>query len=107
VKRGDLVVAAAPGAYGKPRPHLVVQADVFMAHPSVTLLLITSELTAAPLCRVTVDPSDTNGLRAISQIALDKAVTLPADKITNVIGQLDVDTMVRVTRGLAVWLGIA
>jgi mRNA interferase MazF len=27
LKRGDIVVVAAPGDYGKPRPAVVVQAD--------------------------------------------------------------------------------
>ena len=42
--RGDLVTVAASGDYGKPRPALVVQADVYAEHPSVTVLPLTSEL---------------------------------------------------------------
>jgi len=34
VKRGDLVSIALQGAYGKPRPAVVVQADLFVEHPS-------------------------------------------------------------------------
>ena len=36
MKRGDLVTVALPGDFGKPRPALVVQADLFNAtHASV------------------------------------------------------------------------
>ena len=38
MRRGDLVTIALPGAYGKPRPALVIQSDLFDEHPSVTVL---------------------------------------------------------------------
>ncbi|EQD75369.1 transcriptional modulator of MazE/toxin, MazF, partial [mine drainage metagenome] len=37
MKRGDVVTVVAPGDYGKPRPALVVQSDLFQDHPSVTV----------------------------------------------------------------------
>ena len=46
IRRGDLVTVALPGNYGKPRPALVIQSDLFEEHPSVTILPITSELKA-------------------------------------------------------------
>jgi mRNA interferase MazF len=33
VRRGDLVTVALPGDYGKPRPALVIQSDLFAEHP--------------------------------------------------------------------------
>jgi mRNA interferase MazF len=109
VKRGDVVVAVFPSSDygGKPRPFVVLQADQFSEHPSMTLALITSELHNTPLFRLTVDPSPSNGLRAVSQICLDKILIVPRDKLNKVIGQLDADVMVRVNRALAGWLGIA
>jgi mRNA interferase MazF len=106
-KRGDVVIATAPGAYGKPRPYLVVQSDRFDEHASVTVLPFTTDLHTAPLFRITVDPTLSNGLRVISQIAVDKAVTLPREKLTTPVGHLDAETMGRVVRALSVWLGIA
>ena len=35
--RGDFVVVALQGDYGKPRPALVLQSDFFDEHPSVTI----------------------------------------------------------------------
>jgi mRNA interferase MazF len=107
MKRGDVVIAAAPGAYGKPRPYLVVQSDRFGEHASVTVLPFTSDLQNAPLFRITMDPAPSTGLRAISQIAVDKAVTLPRKSLTGPVGCVDADTMARVIRALSVWLGIA
>jgi mRNA interferase MazF len=67
VKRGDLVTIALPGSYGKPRPALIIQSDLFDEHPSMTILPVTSELRDTPLFRITVEPDDGNGLRKRSQ----------------------------------------
>ena len=56
MKRGDLVTVSLPGSYGKPRPALIIQSDLFDEHPSVTVLPITSELRDAPLFRITIEP---------------------------------------------------
>ena len=63
MRRGDLVSIALQGDYGKPRPALVVQSDLFAEHPSVTILPVTSELRDTPLFRVLIEPTETNGLR--------------------------------------------
>jgi mRNA interferase MazF len=108
VRRGDVVTVALPGDYGKPRPALVVQADLFNAtHSSVTLLPLTSTVVDAPLFRMTIDPNRENGLTRVSQIMVDKIITVPRDKVGASIGRLEDDAMLRVGRALAVWLGIA
>lgn len=53
LRRGEIVVVAAPGDYGKPRPALVIQSDFFIEHPSVTVCFMTSELRDTPLFRFT------------------------------------------------------
>ena len=98
---------ALQGDFGKPRPALVVQTDRFAETATVTILPITSALVDAPLLRLTVEPSEINGLQKRSQIMIDKASTLQRDKIGPAFGQLDDETMVSVTRSLAVFLGIA
>jgi len=107
VKRGDLVTVAFAGDYGKPRPALVIQSDLFEAHPSVTLLPVTSELRETPLFRVRVDPSAENGLRRISQIMVDKPHAVARERVGGVIGRLDDETLLAVNRALAVFLGFA
>lgn len=105
--RGDLVTIAVQGDFGKPRPALVIQADLFSEHTSTTLLPITSTLVAAPLLRVTVQPSEQNGLRKPSQVMVDKAMTVKRDKIGPAFGRIDAEAMVEIERCLAVFLGIA
>jgi mRNA interferase MazF len=107
VRRGDLVTVALQGAYGKPRPALVIQSDLFAEHPSVTILPVTSELRATPLFRIQVEPSPENGLQVTSQVMVDKAQSVPRDKIGAAFGQLDTEAMVAVNRALAVFLGFA
>jgi mRNA interferase MazF len=105
--RGDFVTIAMQGDFGKPRPALVVQADQFDEHATVTVLPITSTLVAAPLLRITVPPSAENGLQKPSQVMVDRAMTVKRDKVGQVFGRIDVDTLVEVERSLAVFLGIA
>jgi mRNA interferase MazF len=107
VKRGDLVTIHLTGEYGKPRPALVIQSDLFDAHPSVTVVPVTSELREAPLVRVRVEPTDDNGLHKSSQVMIDKAHTIAREKIGNTLGQLDDGSMLAVNRALAVFLGFA
>lgn len=107
VKRGDVVVAAFSGDYGKPRPAVVVQTDLANAtHSSVVLCPITSHLENAPLFRLEVTPSRENNLEKSCQIMVDKITTVRKDKVRQVIGRLDEATMVRVNRSLAFWLGL-
>jgi mRNA interferase MazF len=107
LKRGDIVTVAVQGDYGKPRPAVVVQSDLFNeTHPSVTLVPLTSTIVDAPLVRLTVDPGRENGLSRVSQVMVDKVLTLPREKIGETIGHLDEAVMIRVTRALAMWLGV-
>ena len=94
--------------FGKPRPALVVQTDLFnLDHPTLTLALVTSELRQAALFRIDIGPSAKNGLRHPSQIMIDKIATQPRGKIGRVIGHADDRTMTAVNRALALWLGLA
>ncbi len=107
MRRGDLVTVAVQGDFGKPRPALIVQADAFADHATVTVLLVSSALIDAPLLRLTVQPDAANGLRMPSQIMIDEAMTIMRTKIGEAFGRLDGDAMVEVERRLAVFLGIA
>jgi mRNA interferase MazF len=86
---------------------LVVQANQFSEHGSVTVLPVTSTLVAAPLLRVTVQPGPENGLQKPSQVMVDKAMTVKRDKLGPAFGQIDANALVEVERCLAVFLGIA
>jgi mRNA interferase MazF len=105
--RGDLVTIAMQGDFGKPRPALVIQANQFNQHSSMTVLPITSTIVAAPLLRITLEPSQKNGLHKPSQVMIDKVLTVKRDKVGPAFGQVDADVMLEVERCLAVFLGIA
>ena len=105
--RGDVVVVAGPGDYGKPRPAVVVQSDQFLDHhASITVCPMTTTKLDSPLFRLDVEPSASNGLQRSSQIMVDKVMPVPRKRVGMPIGRLDDDTMLRVARGLAVWLGL-
>ena len=105
--RGDFVTIAMQGDFGKPRPALVIQANQFSEHASVTVLPVTSTLIAAPLLRVTVQPGAENGLQKPSQVMVDKVMTVKRDKVGQALGRIDANVLVEVERCLAVFLGIA
>lgn len=107
MKRGDLVTIALPGSYGKPRPALIIQSDLFDEHPSITVLPVTGELRETPLFRVSVDADEESGLRKRWQVMIDKVQTVPREKIGETFGRLDDTTMLAVTRALSLFLGIA
>ena len=107
MRRGDLVTIAVQSDFGKPRPALVIQSDPYDAHATVTVLPVSSDLVAAPLFRITIQPTTENGLHKRSQVMADKAVTARRDKVGPTFGRIDADSMVEVERCLAVFLGIA
>ena len=106
--RGDVVIVAAAGDYGKPRPAVIVQTDAFPAtHSSVVVCQMTSELSEAPDFRVTIEPNPETGLRTRSQVMADKPVTVRRDRIGRRIGRLGVAEIARLNVALAFVLGLA
>lgn len=101
------MTVSAPGAYGKPRPAVVIQSDNFAYHPSVVVLPLTSDIREnVSTFRVTVEPTQKNGLAKTSQIMADKPLTIPVDKISGTFGSLDASILKEVDRVMAVFLGI-
>ena len=69
--------------------------------------LLTSEFINAPLYRLTIEPSDGNGLNAPSQVMIDKIVAIPREKCGRVIGHLNESERIALNHMLAVVVGIA
>jgi mRNA interferase MazF len=108
MNRGDIVTVAMQGDFGKPRPALVIQSDVFNeTHATVTVLPMSSMIVDAPVFRITIEPTSENGLKTICQIQVDKIMSVRREKIGAVFGKLDANMRMRVNRALAVWMGIA
>jgi mRNA interferase MazF len=64
-------------------------------------------LVEAPDFRITIDPSETNGLRARSQIMADKPVTVRRARIGQSIGRLNEADLGRLSAALAFVMGLA
>lgn len=107
MKRGDLVTVALQGDYGKPRPALVIQSDLFNEHPSITILPLSTQLRDTPLFRIPLEPDPDNGLRQRSQVMIDKMQTVSRNKIGEAFGRLADDKLVAVNRAVALFLGLA
>jgi mRNA interferase MazF len=108
VKRGEIwTVAAGTGYVGKPRPVVIVQDDRFDATDSVTVSAFTTDRTDAPLMRLEIEPSPLNGLRQASRLMVDKITTMPRSKVGTRVGRLSDEDMVRVSRAIVVFLGLA
>lgn len=107
MKRGDLVTVSAQGDYGKPRPAVVVQSDALDAAESVLVALLTSAIADAPLYRLTLEPTDGNGLKAVSQVMVDKVLAYPRAKCGPVIGRLSPADGLVLNSMLAVMIGLA
>ncbi len=108
MRRGDIVLVAdrSGGDYaGKPRPAVIVQSDLFDLTRSVTLCLMTTQLTGAPLLRVPVGPGERSGLRAESHIQIDKLTTIRRERVGAQIGRLSEEENLSLNRGLAAFLG--
>lgn len=109
MKRGAIVVVAAKGAHtGKPRPAVVVQSDLFNpTHASITVCPVTSDCVDAPLFRLTLPPGARTGLKEVSQVMIDKIVSVPRAAIGAEIGECGADEIDEIDDGLRRWLGLA
>jgi mRNA interferase MazF len=108
MKRGEIWTLAGGKDYaGKPRPVVILQDDRFDATASVTICAFTTNPTDAPLFRLAVEPSETNGLRVSSRLMVDKITTVSRTKIGTHVGRLDDQDMLRLNRAVLVFLGIA
>ncbi|MBP7336186.1 type II toxin-antitoxin system PemK/MazF family toxin [Niveispirillum sp.] len=108
MRRGDVVMVAAAGDDGKPRPAEVVQTDALPdSHASVIICQMSSELADAPDFRITIDAAPENGLRETSQVMADKPVTVRRERISTIIGRLNAAEMARVNTAIALVMGLA
>lgn len=107
MKRGDIRIATARGAYtGKARPVVIVQSDQFDATASVTVCPLTTHLIEAPLIRIPVESTEVTGIETPSQIMIDKVTTMPRSGVGDPVGRLHSADLVRLDRALMVYLGL-
>ena len=107
MRRGEVWTVAGGTDYtGKPRPAVIVQDDRFDTD-SVTICPFTTDPTEAPLFRLSITPSPTNGLHEASQLMVDKLTTVRRSRLGDQLGVLDDSDIVRLNRAMVVVLGIA
>jgi len=107
VSRGDVVILALPGDYGKRRAAVVVQSDLFAPDfASVLVCPTTSEPLAHSVARIPVAPSAANGLPAACHIMVDKVAAIPRTRIFRAVGRLDEATLQRLDASLSLMLGV-
>lgn len=90
MKRGDVVTVAASGDYGKPRPAVVITNDILLAreHGGIAVCQFTSTTGPSEDFRITIEPTDENGLKARSDLMVDKPVAVSRRRIGSIIGHL-------------------
>ena len=106
--RGAIVIVAAKGAYtSKPRPAVLVQADLFNpTHASLTVCPITSDCVDAALFRITLPPGGRTGLSAVSQVMVDKVVSVQRAAVVREIGRCDTSELELIDEALRRWLDL-
>ena len=107
MSRGDVVIVAAPGDFGKPRPAVIVQSNAIPeGHASLVICPMTSELVEADF-RITIEAGPEMGLRVRSQVMADKPVAVRRERIGQRIGHLGAAELVRLNVALALVMGLA
>lgn len=107
VKRGDVVLIVAQGDFGKPRPAVVVQSDLFNdTHATVSVCPLTSTVVDAPMFRVSIEPAAENGLKKHSQAMVDKVQPLRRERIKERIGMLTNAEMQAIGAALKLWFSL-
>ena len=107
-RRGDIVLVALPGDFGKPRPAVVVQSDILTEEQVASTIVcpLTSTLAEAPSYRLRIQPGPNSGLARVSEIMADKVTAVPRSRLRATIGRLDADQTRELDRAIVVVLGI-
>lgn len=108
LSRGDIVLFADRGDYtSKPRPGVIVQSDFSLSEsPAITLCGLTSHLIPDAPPRITVLPSEMNGLKQQCQIMVDRIATVRRERVRERIGSLERHLLDMLNTNLRLWLDL-
>ncbi len=107
MRRGQIWTSAGGAPYSqKPRPVLIVQADVYEGTASIAICGITTDSTPTPFTRPQLRPSVQNGLRQPSRVMVDKITTVPRERLRDLVGHVTEGDMLAVASALALFLDI-
>jgi mRNA interferase MazF len=108
LSRGDIVVCSPPGVHGKPRPGVILQADLLLAaRDSVTLCLLTTTPVEAPLFRIPIVPGPRSGLDRPSFAMADKLMTVSKLGLGQRLGCLSGSELRALELAVSRWLCLA
>ena len=107
IRRGDVVLAAAAGDYGKPRPWLIVQTDRYidLERPQSVLVCPFTTHHEPAAYRIPIDlPADDTLCR--SWVMVDKLMAIKRERIGAKITALSVQQLGAVEQAMADLLGL-
>lgn len=107
--RGDVVLVALPGDYSKPRPAVIVQSDLLNSEGPTSYVVcpLSTTLTGQSEFRVNVEPSAANGLKARSEVMVEKVSAVSPRRMREIVGRIENSTIYSIDRALLLVLGIA
>lgn len=105
IEKGDIIICALPGDYGKPRPAVVIQSEKSNKNRSSVLICpLTTHLTNDLEVRMLLTPTKLNGLLSESQIMIDKCGAIKKEKIQKKIGKLSAIKIEELTKAFIAFL---
>lgn len=107
MRRGDVVLVALRGDYGKPRPAVILQNDLLTAEESDSVVVcpMTTDVSGMKEFRVLVEPTEENGLRSPSEVMVEKLAGVPRQRVRHVVGRLEAKAFEAVEQACLLVLG--
>ena len=109
MKRGDIVVLNLGNNIGKPRPALIIQADLLNESRVLTTTIViplTSTLLNMEFMRYTIEPTATNGLTKTSEVMIDKISQVKKSMVHAGIGHITKKQLDEIEARLLAVLGV-
>jgi mRNA interferase MazF len=104
--RGAIVLVGPPDGEGASRPSVIVQADLFSEHATVTLCPLTTQVGGEALFRVAISPQEHTGLPVECEVQVDRIASIRRHRIVKVVGHASATRMEQVDQALRRWLGL-
>jgi mRNA interferase MazF len=105
MRRGEIVIVAMRGDFGKVRPCVVVQSERYRDDfDSVIVCPFSTSIAASHILRIRVEPHPSNGLRNSSVIMTDKSAAVQMRRIRERIGAVQPETLANIDSALALLL---
>jgi mRNA interferase MazF len=106
VKRGDIVTVIS-GDYGKPRPAVIVQTGALGEDVESLIVCLITSFDMPVDFRLTLEPSQANGLMLRSQVMTDKPVTVHCKRVGSRIGRLEDEAIQKLNSILTFVMGLS